>query len=94
MESLKSPSPTTIAMGALVTVWAEVARRRVSLWVGIRDTMEILERRRVLAKAQKVNTRLPKGKPEPKPEPAPDEAWNAYHRMRDSRRRPTFTPDF
>lgn len=83
MESTKAPSPTSLALGTLVVIWTEVARKRVSFWVAVRDTMEVMETRRVLVSAQKENHGLPQGaKPEPvKPR---TEARATYERMRES----------
>lgn len=82
MESTKAPTPTALAVGALALIWTEVVRRKVSLWVGIKDSMEVMETRRIAVAAQDVNQGLPKGKPAPAPEPEPSEAKATYERMR------------
>lgn len=82
MESTKAPTPTALAVGAIALIWTEVVRRKVSLWVGIKDTMEVMETRRLAVKAQDANPGLPKGKPAPSPEPEPSEARGTYERMR------------
>lgn len=92
MESIKTPSPTALAMGTLVVIWTEAARRRVSVWVALKDTMDVMERRRTLVAAQKAHAGIKARKPEPEPDPEPDysEAQNVYERMRSQSRRPTF----
>lgn len=82
MESTQAPTPTALAVGAIALIWTEVVRRKVSIWVGIKDSMEVMETRRVMKSAQGVNAGLPKGKPAPKPEPTPSEPQNVYERMR------------
>lgn len=82
MESTKAPTPTALAVGAVALIWTEVVRRKVSLWVGIKDTMEVMEQRRLAVAAQNVNQGLPKGQPTPEPEPEPSEAKATYERMR------------
>lgn len=82
METTKAPTPTALAVGALALIWTEVIRRKASLWVGIKDSMEVMEQRRVMKAAQGVNPGLPKGKPVPKTEPTPSEPTNVYERMR------------
>lgn len=79
MESIKAPSPTALAAGTLVVIWTEVARRRASLWTGIKDSMDVLEQRRVIVDAQKAHTGLPAA---PRPEPTPAEPRSTYERMR------------
>lgn len=91
MESIKSPSPTALALGALTVVWTEVLARRVSVWIGVKDTMEVMERRRT-ALVERGDAR--KVKAEPKPEKS--EPRSFYERMRSPRKPsasgPTFVP--
>lgn len=82
MESTKAPTPTALAVGALALIWTEVVRRKVSLWVGIKDSMEVMEVRRIAVAAQDVNAGLPKAKPAPKPAPEASEPRSTYERMR------------
>lgn len=84
MESTKAPTPTALAVGALALIWTEVVRRKVSLWVGIKDSMEVMEHRRIAVAAQNANQGLPKGKPAPAQGPAPSEAHSTYERMRNA----------
>lgn len=83
MESTKAPTPTALAVGALALIWTEVVRRKVSLWVGIKDTMEVMETRRVMVAAQDANAGLPKGETPAEPVTPPSEPRAAYERMRD-----------
>ncbi len=76
MQSTQTPSATTVAVANLVAIWSEVAQKRVSFWVGVQDSMTVMERRRVSRAAE------PRGL---KSEPA-QSAWSAaretFERMR------------
>lgn len=90
MESLKAPSPTALAAGALVVIWTEAARKRVSFWVAVQDTMGVMERRRVAVAAQNAHEGVAASAPEPEPEPDYSEPRGAYERMRGAGRKPFF----
>lgn len=89
MESIKAPSPTALAMGTLVVIWTEVVRKRVSFWVAVKDSMDVMERRRVLVAAQKAHAGLGAGEPQPERVEDYSEAQSTYERMRRASR-PTF----
>ena len=52
MQSTQAPSASTIAIANLVAIWAEVAQKRVSFWVGLQDSMAVMERRKVARAAE------------------------------------------
>lgn len=52
MESTKAPSASTVAIANLVAIWSEVAQKRVSFWVGVQDSMTVMERRRVAKESE------------------------------------------
>jgi len=52
MQSTQAPSATTVAVANLVAIWSEVAQKRVSFWVGVQDSMTVMERRRVSRAAE------------------------------------------
>ncbi|HXS16803.1 MAG TPA: hypothetical protein VN764_06425 [Polyangiaceae bacterium] len=74
MESTKAPSPSTVAIANLVAIWSEVAQKRVSFWVGVQDSMIVMERRRIAREAQ------PRGV---KAEGAPRRAESAFNAAED-----------
>lgn len=82
MESTKAPTPTALAVGALALIWTEVVRRKVSIWVGVKDSMEVMEIRRKAIAAQDATTGLPEGAKPPKPRAS--EARSTYERMHDT----------